>query len=133
MGTDNKSLVRRYVAAFNAADYETLRAIFTPDAVISGVLGKGTIEAVIPVWRELHQAFAVQLTVDEMIEEGDSVAVRYVERGTFRAAFRGHAPTGKSFEMVAMEWFLVRDGKIQQRWGIRDSAAQARQLGLPLS
>jgi steroid delta-isomerase-like uncharacterized protein len=130
---NSKSVVSRYVEAFNAADYETLRTLFAPGAVISGVLGKGTIEAAIPIWRELHQAFAVKLTVEEMIAEGDSVAVRYTERGTFRGPFRGQPPTGKSFELIAMEWFVVRNGKIQQRWGIRDSAAQARQMGLRLS
>ena len=32
-----------------------------------------------------------------------------------------------------MEWFTIRDGRIQCRWGARDSAAQARQVGLVLS
>ena len=31
---------------------------------------------------------------------------------------------------VAMEWFLVRDGKIQRRWAARDALAQARQVGI---
>lgn len=41
--------------------------------------------------------------------------------------------TGKSFEVVAMEWFEIKDGKIDRRWGARDNAAQFRQMGLPLS
>jgi len=32
--------------------------------------------------------------------------------------------------LVAIEWFEVRDGKIRRRWGARDSASQARQLGM---
>jgi predicted ester cyclase len=56
--------------------------------------------------------------------------VRYTERGTFTGPFRGQTPTGKSYELVAMEWFVVRDGRIHRRWGARDSAAQARQIGL---
>ena len=62
----------------------------------------------------------------------DLVAVRYTARGTFVAPFRGHQPTGTSYELVAIEWFVVQDRKIHRRWGARDSAAQARQLGLPL-
>jgi hypothetical protein len=31
-----------------------------------------------------------------------------------------------------MEWFEVRAGLIRRRWGARDSAAQARQMGLPV-
>ena len=74
----------------------------------------------------------MNLTIEEMIAEGDIVAVRYSERGVFRAPFFGHAPTGKSYELVAMEWFVVRNGRIQQRWGARDQASQARQIGMPL-
>jgi predicted ester cyclase len=44
-----------------------------------------------------------------MVAEGDTVAVRYTERGTFQDAFMGHQPTGKSYELVAMEWFVLRD------------------------
>ena len=88
------------------------------------------MDKVISIWRELHTAFGLTLTVVEMIAEGDIVAVRYIERGTFRGSFRGNNPTGKSYELVAVEWFTVKGGKIQQRWGARDPASQARQIGL---
>jgi hypothetical protein len=39
-------------------------------------------------------------------------------------------PTGTSWEMTAMEWFIVREGKVHQRWGVRDSASIARQVGM---
>jgi hypothetical protein len=29
-----------------------------------------------------------------------------------------------------MEWFVLREGRIHRRWGARDAAAQARQLGM---
>jgi predicted ester cyclase len=128
----NKHVVLRYVAAFNAADYDTLRHVFAGDAVIQGVLGQGGLEFAVPIWKELHHAFALRLTVEEIIAEGEVVAVRYTERGTFNHSFRGQSPTGKSYELVAMEWFLLRDGKIKQRWAARDAAAQARQIGLTL-
>lgn len=63
-----------------------------------------------------------------MAAEGDRVAVRFTETGTFRAAFRGEAPTGKSYRITAMEWFRMKDGLIAERWGARDSAAVNRQL-----
>lgn len=130
-GETNKACVRRYVAAFNAGDFETLRPLFTEDATVQGVLGWGALDDVaMPVWRDLHAAYGIELTVEMMIAEEDVVAVRYTERGTFRAPFRGQAPTGKSYELVAMEWFEMKDGKIHRRWGARDAAAQARQLGL---
>jgi len=132
MTEENKAVVRQYVQAFNAGDIDALRPLFNDDAVVQGVLGWGTLDVVIPIWTMLHESLGVELTIEEMIAEGDFVAVRYVERGTFRAAIRGTPPTGKSFEVVAMEWFEFRDGKIQRRWGARDMASQSRQCGLPL-
>ena len=126
----NKETVRRYVAAFNRGDLEALRLLFTPDAVIHGVLGSGGLEVALPIWGELHAAFGVTLTVEDLVAEGDRVAARYTERGTFRAPFRGNPATGRSYEIAAMEWFVVRDGRIAARWGARDSAAQARQVGM---
>lgn len=125
----NKEIVRQYVAAFNRGDVEALRVLFTPDALIYGVLGAGGVDVAVPVWRELHAAFRIQLTIDDIVAEGDRVAVRYIERGSFVGPFRGQKPTGKSFELVAMEWFELKDGRIHRRWGARDSAAMARQAG----
>jgi steroid delta-isomerase-like uncharacterized protein len=129
----SQAVVLRYVEAFNRGDAAALRDICAEDAVVQGVLGTGGMDKVLGIWRELHEAFAIELTVEEIIADGGRVAVRYTERGTFRGPFRGHAPTGKSYELVAMEWFEVRDGKIRRRWGARDFAAQARQAGLPLN
>jgi steroid delta-isomerase-like uncharacterized protein len=126
----NKLVVSQYVAAFNHGDWKGLRALFTDDAVIHGVLGSGGMDKAMPIWKELHAAFGIELTVEEIIAEGDFVAARYKERGTFRAEFQRQPPTGKSYELVAMEWFEFRDSKIRRRWGARDSASQARQMGI---
>lgn len=128
----NKQVVLNYVEAFNRGDYEALAGMFTEDALIYGVLGWGGLEQVIPIWRMIREAFAITLRVEAMIEEGDTVAVRYTERGTSVGPFGEQAATGKSFEVVAMEWFVLRDGRIHRRWGARDSASQFRQMGLPL-
>ena len=126
----NKQVVREYVEAFNRGDMEALRRLFTPDAVVQGVLGWGGLDVVVPIWEELHSALRIEMTVESIIAEGDTVAVRYTERGKFVGPFRGNAPTGKPFELVEMEWFTLRDGKIERRWGARDAASQARQIGL---
>ena len=129
----NKQTVRGYVDSFNRGDIDELRTLFTDDALVYGVLGWGGMDQVVPIWREIKAAFDLQLTVEEIISEGDTVAVRYTESGTSRGSFRGGPVTGKSFEVVAMEWFIIKDGKIHRRWGARDNAAQMRQMGLPLS
>lgn len=129
---DNKKIVMDYVDAFNRGDLETLRRLFTDDALVYGVLGWGGLDVVVPIWKELHESLAIQLQIEAIIAEGDTVAVRYVERGTSVQPFRGGPVTGKSFEVVAMEWFIIKDGSIHRRWGARDSASQSRQMGLPI-
>ena len=130
---DPKSVVRRYVEAFNRGDLAALEALLAPDAEIQGVFGAGLFERIAPVWRQLIEGYGMQLEIQELVAEGHVVAARYIETGTFKAAAFGHEPTGKSYEMVAMEWFEIRDGKIVRRWGARDGASQARQIGLPLT
>jgi steroid delta-isomerase-like uncharacterized protein len=125
----NKNLVQQYVDAFNRGDEEAMRPLFTDDALIYGVLGFGGLDQVVPIWREIKAAFNIQLQVESIIAE-DDIVVRYTERGTSVAPFRGGPVTGKSFEVVAMEWFEIKDGKINRRWGARDNAAQIRQMGL---
>src|SRR5580765_5420695 len=100
-----KQIVLDYVDAFNRNDVETLLTLFADDALVYGVLGWGPLEQVVPIWREIKAAFAIQLQVESIIAEGDIVAVRYVERGTSVGSFRGGPVTGKAFEVVAMEWF----------------------------
>jgi steroid delta-isomerase-like uncharacterized protein len=128
----NKQVVRKYVDAFNQGELDSLCGLFAPDAEIHGVLGQGLMDRVRPIWKQLIEGLGMQLTIEEIIAEGDCVAVRYTERGVFRGIFMGHPPTGKSYELVAMEWFVIRDGLIRRRWGARDGASQARQIGLPL-
>ncbi|HEY9645925.1 MAG TPA: ester cyclase [Chroococcidiopsis sp.] len=127
-----KAVVRRYVAAFNRGDLDELKALLAEGAEIQGVLGKGLIEKIEPVWRQLIEGYGMQLQIEELIAEGNIVAARYIETGTFRAPAFGNQPTGKSYELTAIEWFEIEDGKIKRRWGARDAASQARQLGIPL-
>lgn len=130
MSNDPKDVVRRYVDAFNRGDLQGLGALFTEDAQIQGVMGKGVFEKVSPIWRQLIEGYGMQLRIEEMVSEGNTVVVRFTETGTFKAPAFGHEPTGKSYELVAMEWFEVDGDKITRRWGARDSASQARQLGI---
>ena len=126
---DNKAVVMEYVDAFNRGDVDSVCRLFTPDALVWGVLGWGKMDVVRPVWRDLVERLQMKLQVESMVAEGDVVAVRYTERGTSVKSFRGQGPTRNSYEVVAMEFFEMKDGRIHRRWGARDSAAIFRQLG----
>lgn len=53
----NKQVVMHYVDAFNRGDFEEARKCFTDDALVYGVLGWGDMNVVIPIWREIRDAF----------------------------------------------------------------------------
>ncbi|WP_317930500.1 nuclear transport factor 2 family protein [Halioxenophilus sp. WMMB6] len=125
-----KAVVMQYVEAFNQGNMNKLREILADDAQIQGVFGQGIFDKIAPIWRQLIEGYGMQLEVQSMVAEGNTVAVRYLESGTFRAAAFGQQPTGKSYQLVAMEWFEIEAGKIKSRWGARDSASQAKQLGI---
>lgn len=127
-----KSIVTNYAEAFNRGDVDAVCALFAPDAQIYGVLGWGGLDVARPIWDQLVRCFRMQLKIESMIAEGDTVAVRYTESGTFVDTFRDTPPTGNSYSITAMEWFVIRDGLIAQRWGARDSAAMFKQMGIPL-
>ncbi len=126
-----KDTVRAYVDAFNAGDWARMRELFTPDGEVMGVLGSVPIEGAFPIWQELHAGTTTRLEVLALAEEGGSVVARLRERGHFVGPFRGLSdlqPTGGRYELVAMEWFEFRDGRIAKRWGARDSASMRTQV-----
>ncbi len=128
-----KSPVLEYVSAFNRGDVEGVCRCFAPDALVYGVLGWREIAKARPIWEQLVGCFQMSLQVESIVAEGSIVAVRYTERGKFVAPFRGLEPTGKPYEIVAMEWFEIGEKGIVRRWGARDSAAISRQMGIPLT
>jgi len=128
--TESKEVVLQYVDAFNQGNLEVLESLLAEEAEIQGVFGKGIFEKIRPIWKQLIEGFGMQLKVEGIVSEGNIVAVRYIETGVFKQPAFGHEPTGKSYELVAMEWFEIENRKIKRRWGARDSASQYRQLGI---
>jgi hypothetical protein len=73
-------------------------SVFTPDAVVFGVLGSAPVAQAEPVWRELHEGMAMHLSPQAAAVDGVTVAVRFLETGRFQGKFRGLAdasPTGR--------------------------------------
>lgn len=71
----------------------------------------------------------LDLRVDEMISEGDTVAARFTATGTQRGQFMDIPPSGKSFEITGLDLVRFRDGQLVEHWGLIDQVSLLRQLG----
>ena len=68
------------------------------------------------------------MTIDDMIAEGDTVAVRLTSAATQTGPFMGMPPSGKRYEIEEIHWFRVRDGRIAEHWHQADFLGMQRQL-----
>ncbi len=126
----NKSLVHAYAAAFNCGDLDAVCSLFASNAVIYGVKDGEDLPTVRLLWGQLISAFGLQLNIQALCCEGNTVVARYIESGRFTSAFRGFLPTNLSYEVVAIHWFEIDNSKIIRRWGCRDTLSISRQIGI---
>ena len=66
----------------------------------------------------------------DMIAEGEMVACRVRVSGTQSGEVFGIPPTGKSFTAEHVHWHRVTDGKLVERWAVRDDLGTLIQLGI---
>jgi steroid delta-isomerase-like uncharacterized protein len=71
-------------------------------------------------------------TIDEIIAEGDTVAVRYTYTGTFKAEIMNMKPTGKKLTMTSGMFHHFSGGKQVGALGYADSLIMYQQLGIPI-
>ncbi len=135
---ENKALVRRYFedAPYNpdacdeifAAEFQfhtLLHAIMTPQTVVSTPRSeKEFFERRREVWGGWN------VTIEEMIAEGDRVVVRWTSRGTHQGEVHGLPPTGKEVTNSGINIFRIAEGKIAEVWDIMDRLWLWQQLGV---
>lgn len=141
MSAANKELVRRHFEElFNrrnlavteellADDYlEHAVAPFGqagPGRVIGPVAMRQTAEWLLAQFPDLH------MTIEAIIAEGDTVAVRVFSTGTNLGPLNGVVPpTGRRFAARQSHWFRVADGKLAEHWAIREDLPAMLQLGV---
>ncbi len=125
----SKAVVREYVARFNRGDTDGLRELFHEHAQVHEEAGWLHIDAVMPSWEQAVDGLGVDLDIEHIIEEGDTIALLYIERGWSRGPYLDQPATGQSYELPAVDWFVIEEGRIVRQWRIRDRASLARQLG----
>ena len=72
----------------------------------------------------------IQYTVEDMVAEGDRVAVRWTGRGTHKGEFMGIPPTGKPVTITGISILRIAGGKIVEEWTEDDILGVLQQLGV---
>ena len=66
--------------------------------------------------------------IDDLVAEGDRVAVRLTFRGTHQGEFLGVPATGRTVEYVSHEFYRFADGLVAEEWICSDLASLQGQL-----
>lgn len=78
----------------------------------------------------LHTALPdFHVTVEDLIAEGDRVAVRWTLSGTQNGPYFGFPPTGKRLTMQTMEIFRFSEGRLRELWVLPDALGALQRLG----
>jgi len=128
----NEAVVRRIMEeVLNRGCIELLTELVAADHVGHDPLGdhygpEGLRIAV----AEYRAAFPdLQVTVEDLVTEGDRVVHRFTLRGTHVGSFMGIPPTGRVVTAGGITIDRLADGKVAESWISLDALNLLRQLG----
>ena len=134
LAENNKAVVRRLIGeVYNEDDLDAVDELVAPDvsnhpAVPEHQHGIDSFKHVMNWVRTFSSD--VHYEIDDILAEGDKVAVRMTQSGTHTGSVRGISPTGKRFSVDYVHWFRLADGKVAELWAVRDDLSRLEQLGL---
>ncbi len=133
MTDDNKSIMRRaYDEILNEGRLEVADELIAEDMIeherFPGLeSGREGFKTFVTTFREAFPD--LQVTVEDMIAEGDKVAARATMRGTHQGEFLGIPPSGNSIEVPVVDIARFADGMGVEHWRVTDNMAMMVQLG----
>ena len=135
MGTEaNKALVRRYIELYNTGHVALADEVIAPDFMdhTHPELRPGPEDVKHEV-TSFRAAFPdAWITIEDIISEGDTVAFRFVLRGTHQGMFAGFSATGKEVTLTGMDFIRIAGGKLVELWSNQDTLGWLQRLGLEL-
>lgn len=130
---ENKAIVYRYMEEFwNAGNLAV-----ADELIAAGFVNHSPVPGETPDREGLKRSVSAfyagfsdqRFTTEDMVAEGDRVALRGTFRGVHTGAFTGIPATGRE---VVMTWFImlrIEGGKITDRWANFDQLGFLTQLG----
>lgn len=131
---DNKDLVRNFVEeVFNRRNVAAIDEFVAADQIdhtLPPNLPPNTTGTKQGIAMFLRAFPDVHSSLDDVIAEGDRVAVRYTSQGTQRGVFGGLPPTGRQVTVPSYLVARIANGKIVEMWGLDDRLGMLQQLGV---
>jgi steroid delta-isomerase-like uncharacterized protein len=131
--TANKAIVRRYYdEVLTQGKLAALEELATVDYVEHNPLpGQGEgLAGLRDRAGMLRAAFHPRFVLEDVIAEGDRVAVRWTNHGVHQGPFAGVPATGRAFVIAGIDIHVVRDGKLAEHWDVVDQLSLLQQLGV---
>ncbi len=123
----NKTVVRQLFDAWNASEIEAASQWIDPECNGGGSEGfKRELQGFLNAFPDL------QITLEDILAEGNRVASRMTMSGTHQGTLFGVPATGRSAVMKANHIFVLEHQKIVQRHGQMDRLELMTQLGMKL-
>jgi predicted ester cyclase len=117
----NEALIRRFVEARNNHDVEAFVAFFPAER-------QGQVRN---AFNRTTQAFPdVHITLEEVIGEGDKIALRWSFRGTHRGPYQDIPATGLEVDCSGIDVYTIQDETIVTLVREQDNLGLCRQLGV---
>ena len=129
---DVRALVEQAFERFNdRGDRAGFLDLYAPDVALhgypDGVRGR---EGLRRFHEELWSAFPdAEITLDDVVVEGDRVALRYRLRGTHRRSYLGVTPAGRRVEVEGMMLLRIAGDRVVEEWHSPTELSILRQLG----
>lgn len=131
----NKAVARRiFEDVFSAGDYDAIDELFSPDLVNHHpdepyeTRGQDGIRERLSGYRTAFPD--LNCPIQDLLAEGDRVAIRYIARGTNTGEIMGAEPTGKQLALEAQAIYRLEDDRVVESWDAWNVLSLMEQLGL---
>ena len=131
---ENKAVVRRFWGVWEEGNIDLVDELLAPDylnhtpASPDQPTGPEGVKGLVAMFRSAIPDLRV--VVEDMIAEGEKVAVRYTLEGTHEGELFGVPPTGRRLSIKSIAVERVSEGTIREHWRVTDSLDMMQQLGV---
>jgi steroid delta-isomerase-like uncharacterized protein len=130
----NKQLVRRWFdQVWNQGNVGAIDELFSPNGIAHDLINPGDILRGPAEFKRVHAsllgAFSkIQIHLDELVAEGDNVAVRWTATGKHTGAALGFPATGHDVRFSGSSFVCIEDGQILEAWNHMDFTHVVQEL-----